>query len=93
MDEGPVTTQTGDRATGPLAHVIEVEGPNFVAWEQFRAVMESLAHSMDDGPMVTNDAGVEFLNALAERGYHVVPYERCQCDIVGDGMPGCPVHR
>lgn len=50
------------------------EGPNHAAWEQFGAVLESLAETMDDGPMVTNAAGVEFLDALARRGYRVGPY-------------------
>lgn len=50
------------------------EGPNHAAWEQFGAVMESLAETMDDGPMVTNEAGVEFLDALARRGYEVRPH-------------------
>lgn len=54
---------------------IEVHGPNWVAWEWFRAIMESLAESMDDSPMVTNDAGVDFLEALAKRGYRVVKDE------------------
>lgn len=62
------------------ARTLLEEGPNHAGWEQFGAVMESLADSMDDGPMVTNAAGVEFLDALARRGYEVRPAAAAEAD-------------
>lgn len=52
-----MTTENGGRETG-LSHV-------------FTAVLESLAETMDDSPMVTNAACDEFLDSLNIRGYQV----------------------
>lgn len=52
-----MTTENRGRASGPT-HV-------------FEAVLEALAETMDDSPMVTNAACDEFLDSLNIRGYQV----------------------
>ena len=53
-----MTTKTRGRGTGPSP--------------VFEAVLEALAETMDDSPMVTNAAVSDFLDELNIRGYQVV---------------------
>lgn len=63
-----MTTENGGRATGPSMH--EAFTPQ-TADPMFYAVLEALAETMDDGPMVTTAACQEFIDALNARGYWV----------------------
>lgn len=63
-----MSTENGGRETGPSMH--EAFTPQ-TADPMFYAVLEALAETMDDGPMVTTASCQEFLDALNARGYWV----------------------